>query len=182
LLHARFTIAATSGVGFPKASKDAVGSIGGLVRSGRMNCAAIRSRTIIIAMRRNILCGISLTSKVLKYGDDNRFDILASFQNKTMTFEVKEDFTHAKTGNVGLEFSCRGKLSGISVSKAEYYIYKIHNADGTCGIYLFRTEVLKKMANDKLYFRIVNGGDVGSNSMNYLFKDYVFYKYAKKIG
>ncbi|HCW07145.1 MAG TPA: hypothetical protein DGG95_07260 [Cytophagales bacterium] len=120
--------------------------------------------------------------KVLKYGDDNRFDILASFQNKTMTFEVKEDFTHAKTGNVGLEFSCRGKLSGISVSKAEYYIYKIHNADGTCGIYLFRTEVLKKMANDKLYFRIVNGGDVGSNSMNYLFKDYVFYKYAKKIG
>ena len=120
--------------------------------------------------------------KVLKYRDDNQFDILASWQNKLLTFEVKEDFTHAKTGNVGLEFSCRNKPSGISTSKAEYYIYKVHNADGTCGIYLFRTEVLKKMIADKMYFRIVNGGDVGSNSMNYLFKDYVFYKYAKKIG
>ena len=124
---------------------------------------------------------VQVTSRATK---TNAYDLLMykASTGQQFTFEVKEDFTHAKTGNIGVEFSCRGKDSGVMVSKADFYIYKVHNSDGTFGIYLMKTERLKFIIEKELYFRIVNGGDVGSNSMNYLFKDYVFYKHSKKIG
>jgi hypothetical protein len=121
--------------------------------------------------------------KILEHSHDNRYDLLAERPDgKKYSFEIKADFTHARTGNIGVEFECRGKASSIAVSKADFYIYKIHNYDGTAGIYLLKTETLKKMISDKKYFRIVNGGDTGSNSMNYLLKDFIFAQSARKIG
>ena len=38
------------------------------------------------------------------------------------------------------------------------------------------------MIKEKKYFRIVNGGDEGSNSMNYLFKYSVFKKNSKILA
>ncbi len=82
--------------------------------------------------------------------------------------EIKEDFTCKKTFNVGLEFECRGKPSGIQTTKATYYIYKIHLDSGI--VYrLIHVDNLRFMIQNKLYKRIVNGGDAGSDSMNYLF-------------
>lgn len=117
---------------------------------------------------------------ILDYGHTNAYDIRARVNGKIFTFEVKEDFTCAHTGNVGIEFECRGKPSGIAVSKADFYIYKIHTANGV-KFYLFKTKQLKSMIADKKYFRIVNGGDKGSNSMNCLFKYDVFTSYGKCI-
>lgn len=114
---------------------------------------------------------------------DNRYDILG--ENKLgskFTFEVKEDFTCERTGNVGLEFECRGKPSGIAVSQAEFYIYKLHTPKDGIEFYLFNTNFLKRMVEEERYFRIVNGGDEGSNSMNYLFKLDVFRKFGKRIA
>ena len=85
------------------------------------------------------------------------------------TVEVKEDFACQETGNVGIEYSCRGKDSGIAKTKADYFLYKIHEPDGTNSLYWIKTKKLKKMINDKMYHLKVDGGDSGSNSKCYLF-------------
>ncbi len=112
---------------------------------------------------------------------DNKYDILASKEGKQFTFEVKEDFTCERTGNVGLEFESWGRPAGIATSQADYYIYKLHTPADGIAYFLFKTSTLKRMIAEKKYFRIVCGGDVGSNSMNYLFKLNVFAKEGKKI-
>jgi hypothetical protein len=117
---------------------------------------------------------------ILEYGHTSAWDIKARVNGKVFTFEIKEDFTCERTGNIGVEFECRGRPSGIAVSKADFYIYKIHSKYGI-KIYLYKTNQLKGMIADKKYFRVVNGGDVGSGSMNYLFKYDTFTSYGKCI-
>jgi hypothetical protein len=106
----------------------------------------------------------------LEHCNNSDYDLKFKYHNREITFEIKEDFTCEKTGNIGVEYECRGKLSGISISKAVYYIYKIHRPDGKIGLYIIHTNKLKKMIEDKLWFRKVIGGDKGSNSKNYLFR------------
>ncbi len=115
-------------------------------------------------------------AKILGIENTNKYDILASVAGIICTFEIKEDFTCEKTGNVGVEFSCRGKASGIEVSLADFYIYKLHTALHGIQYVIHKTVEIKEMIKRKSYFRIVNGGDIGSNSMNYLFKYNVFIK------
>ena len=115
-------------------------------------------------------------ARLLEINKTNKYDLRVLIQRKETTIEVKEDFSCEKTQNVGLEFSCRGKPSGIEVSQAEYYLYKIHTKDSGIVYLLFKTAILKDMIKNKKYFRIVNGGDKGSNSMNYLFKYEEFIK------
>jgi len=120
--------------------------------------------------------------EILGFEHTNKYDILTRVDGKEYTFEVKEDFTCERTGNVGLEFECRGRPSGIQVSKADYYIYKIHTKnDGIC-FFLCKTSNLKNMIDAVEYFRVVNGGDRMSNSMNYLFEYTTFAKHAKLIA
>lgn len=119
--------------------------------------------------------------KIIEYRHDNQYDIKAVINGKAFTFEVKEDFSCARTGNVGVEFECRGFASGIAVSKADFYIYKIHTYNST-KVFIFKTAAIKRMIANNEYFRIVNGGDVGSNSMNYLFKYDVFTSHGKQIA
>lgn len=110
----------------------------------------------------------ALGFKIHSFNNDNKYDILTSKNNVEYKVEVKEDFTCEKTGNVGLEFECRGKPSGISVSESYFYVYKIHSKSGI--IYLaISSKILKLMIELKLYHRVVVGGDKGSNSKNYLF-------------
>ena len=90
--------------------------------------------------------------------------------NKIITIEIKEDFLCRKTGNVGVEYGCRGKPSGIMTSKSDFYVYKVHEPENKIGLYAINTNRLKDMIKENLYFRKVVGGDPGSNSKNYLFK------------
>jgi hypothetical protein len=109
-------------------------------------------------------------SEIIDFEDTNKYDLLVKLKNGTnVKVEIKEDFMCKYTGNVALEFESRGKPSGISVSKADYYLYKIHHRDSV--VYtLHAIDVLRDKVKNKKYFRIVNGGDEGSNTMNYLFK------------
>jgi len=111
---------------------------------------------------------------ILAFEHTNKYDILVSINGKEYTFEAKEDFTCERTGNVGIEYSCRGKPSGIEVSQADYYLYKLHTKDYGIQFILHSTRILKRKIENKEYFRTVNGGDPGSNSLNYLFKYDVF--------
>lgn len=115
--------------------------------------------------------------------DTNAYDLKMRTPNGTeVTIEVKEDFTCERTGNVGVEYECRGKPSGISVSKAQFYLYKVHEPSGRIGLYIIPTKDLKEMVARQKYFRVVNGGDPGSNSMNYLFKLNVIKENFKYLG
>lgn len=108
---------------------------------------------------------------IVGHNNDYRYD--TKFRDKKgadVTVEIKEDFTCARTGNVGVEHSCRGKASGISISEADYYFYKCHLGTDTSINLMMSTKSLKKLIADKRYFREINGGDPGSNSLNYLFK------------
>lgn len=119
-------------------------------------------------------------AEILDYEDTNAYDILARINDALVTFEVKEDFLCEFTGNVGLEFECRGKPSGIQTSQADYYIYKLHTNHGIEFV-MFKTSTLKTMIDERRYFRVVNGGDKGSNSMNYLFKYDIFVRAGRII-
>ena len=58
------------------------------------------------------------------------------------------------------------------------YIQTTHPSN-TIVLYIIMTAVLRDMITNKKYFRTVVGGDVGSNSKNFLFKLDVFTTHAK---
>jgi hypothetical protein len=103
--------------------------------------------------------------------NNSDYDLLMQLKNgRRITIEIKEDFTCKKTGNVGIEYECRGRPSGISVSKADYYLYKVHEPTGNTSLYVIATNHLRELIDNKMYFRSIIGGDEGSNSKNHLFK------------
>lgn len=111
------------------------------------------------------------TSDTIKGVRRSDFDVRMEFSTgKQVDIEIKEDFSCARTGNIGVECESWGRASGIAISKAGFYLYKIHLPDGRKGVYIIQTSKLKQMIEDKLYHRIVVGGDPGSDSKNYLFK------------
>jgi hypothetical protein len=123
-------------------------------------------------------------AEIISFENTNKYDILARIPSvgEKVKIEVKEDFIGEFTGNVGLEYECRGKPSGIQTTQADYYIYKLHTRSHDIQFVMHPVSAIKKMIDDKEYFRIVNGGDKGSNSMNYLFRYDVFVKTGKIIA
>jgi len=120
-------------------------------------------------------------AEILGFNDDYKYDILARIKGKEFKIEVKEDFMCGDTGNAAVEFSCRGKPSGIQTTEADYYIYKMHKEDGI-KYTIHKVEAIKKMIDNGLFFRIVNGGDKDSNSLNYLFKYNIFIRTGTEIA
>lgn len=109
--------------------------------------------------------------QIVSWCNNKDYDFLATDPKQNqITVEVKEDFTCQRTGNVGVEFESWGRQSGIQTTKADYYVWKIHAPDNTIRVYQMSVEDLKKHIANEEYFRIVVGGDVGSESKNYLFK------------
>lgn len=86
-------------------------------------------------------------------------------------YEIKEDYLHHSTGNLAVEFSCNSKLSGITATKANYWVFIIHenkNLNGVfgCGRIAAVTTVskLKALLESKSY-RKMSGGDGGRAQM-----------------
>lgn len=118
--------------------------------------------------------------KKIQINDDNRYDLgILTNSGDFIKVEIKEDFTCEETGNVGVEFECRGRASGIAVSQADLYLFKIHKPDRDIDYLMLETKTIKDLIRRKMYHRIVIGGDEGSNSKNYLFELEVFSKSGK---
>ncbi len=95
-----------------------------------------------------------------------------------LCFEVKNDLMAFKTGNIAIEYESRGKASGITTTKAQYWIYKFNNQ-----YYLVKSDLLKKeLLENKNYFRMVTGGDPGSNTKMFLIKVTEFIKWSAKLN
>jgi len=109
------------------------------------------------------------------------YDLEVVIPNKgTFFIEIKEDFQCGMTGNMALEFSSWNRPAGIATTKADVYIHKLHLPRGV-EYWATNTSSLKKMIEEKAYTIIINGGDKGSNSLNYLFPLSVFMSKSRRI-
>jgi len=108
--------------------------------------------------------------KITEWCETKDFDFAAIDRAQSeVRFEIKEDFACKRTGNIAVEYASWGRKSGITTTKADKYIWKIHAPDNTIRVYEMAVEDLRKYITNKAYFREIVGGDVGSESKNYLF-------------
>lgn len=104
---------------------------------------------------------------------NNKFDLLMEFNRTPVTFEIKTD-SFRDTGNIAIEIESRGKLSGISITEADYFVtlFKFNNE-----LWSIKTEDLKKLISENDFYLKESGGDKGSNTKFYLIKKSKFRKY-----
>lgn len=111
---------------------------------------------------------IQMGAKFISDNKDNKYDLIVSRKNKEITYEIKTDVYCTKerdTGNMFIEFECRGKESGILVSKSDWFVtfYK-----GINEIWYIKTNELLKLIQSETFRETSNSGDSGSNTKGYL--------------
>ena len=101
----------------------------------------------------------------LKYGQIREEKLADILQNEKVEVKTERD-KWKQTGNICIEFSCRGKPSGIAVTQAKWWVHVLANGDDTSCMLMFPTEKLKEIAR-KYYAngKIVNGGDDNLSKM-----------------
>ena len=103
------------------------------------------------------------------------FHLLTAPGGRDILVEIKEDFYCQKSGNVAVEYECRGKFSGILTTEADFWLYRIHvPPDGESLWVITPTNKIKEAIDKKLWTRHVTGGDYKSNTKMYLFPLAVF--------
>ena len=104
------------------------------------------------------------TQKEVKYNNDFRHDLevgqlgekLLADILENRTIEVKKDLKAMQTGNVFIEYSSRGKLSGLSTSQADWWALIVSDKV----IKLIKTDYLKELCRPYIGTkRDVLGGD-----------------------
>jgi len=106
--------------------------------------------------------------RVRGFNDTYTHDFLIQVGKDKLHIEIKEDFMCERTGNIAVEYECRGRASGVATTKADFIIYRIHTPAGIRHS-VSRVELLQTMISNKVYSRQVTGGDPGSNTRMYLF-------------
>jgi hypothetical protein len=107
--------------------------------------------------------------------DNKDFDL--RLRTNGLTFEVKNDLKAYQTGNVAIEYECRGKASGLATTKADFWVYKFSGA-----FWLASTKQLRtKLFSEKSYWKEVTGGDPGSFTKMFLVKVTDFQSWCVRI-
>jgi hypothetical protein len=97
--------------------------------------------------------------------------------NKEVTYEIKTDVKCAPlfdTGNIFIEFESRGKLSGISVTEADWFVTYFKYLGE---IWFIKTNKLIKLIKNNDFPIFFNAGDIGSQTHGYLINRRTFKKY-----
>lgn len=137
---------------------------------------------------------ISHNFKLISDNKDNKYDLkMLTHNNVPTTIEIKTDFycypertitlennvektiKARDSGNMFIEKECRGKLSGISVTKSKWFVIYYPYLQKA---WFIRTNSLKKLIDDN-NFHVATGGDPGSNTKGYLIKRSFFKKHFK---
>lgn len=109
--------------------------------------------------------------------NDNQYDIKMIKNNKIISYEVKTDVKCAPlfdTGNIFIEFESRNKPSGISTSKAQWFVtYFLYLNE----LWFIKTNKLKQLISENNFQIFYDAGDVGSATHGYLIKRKDFKKY-----
>ena len=92
----------------------------------------------------------TLNQRYIKDNDTSAYDLLFEDENiDLITYEVKTDlweidWDKGGSGNMAIEYKCRGKPSGIAVTKAKYFVYYLVNVSDK-QIWLIETEKLQDL-------------------------------------
>ena len=109
----------------------------------------------------------------LKYNKDNKFDVDLEFGEKfeksvakILTLgkvEIKtERDTWKRTGNIAIELSSRGKLSGLNTTQADWWAQVLTLDGAIVGIYMWPITLLKQIVRHSVKYgrgRMAMGGD-----------------------
>jgi len=108
---------------------------------------------------------------------NNRYDIIMNVNNEDIKYEIKTDVfckPENDTGNLFVEYQCRGKYSGILVTEAKWFVtYYEHLRE----IWYIQTDVLKTLIRDNDIPRTEFSGDAGSNTKGWLLPRYQYKKH-----
>ena len=110
----------------------------------------------------------SIGAKLITDNKNNSHDLIIEKDGTQLKYEIKTDifcFPQFDTGNMFIEFECRGKKSGIEVTTADWFVmyYKYLKE-----IWYIKTDELKKLINDNQFFETEFSGDQNSNTRGYL--------------
>lgn len=110
----------------------------------------------------------SMGAKLITDNKNNSHDIIVEKNGTKLKYEIKTDifcFPQFDTGNMFIEFECRGKKSGIEVTTADWFVmyYKYLKE-----IWYIKTEDLKQLIKDNDFFQTEFSGDQNSNTRGYL--------------
>jgi hypothetical protein len=98
----------------------------------------------------------------LRYGNEGE-QLVLQLLNGGKKIEVKTDRMAHKTGNVAIEFKCRGRLSGIATSEADYWALVLNENKL---IIFIRTEILRAICRQFYLQGLVKvGGDDRASEM-----------------
>jgi len=92
------------------------------------------------------------------------FDIKGEFEGADWKFEVKHDIMASKTGNVAIEWACRGKPSGLQWTEADRYVCRINDNDWVIKVDALRWKIAMAGDGGRPAYRWVKGGDPRSNT------------------
>ena len=120
----------------------------------------------------------------IKYNDDSAYDIL--FQNdfeEPMTFEVKTDYWEQEldnggSGNMAIEYKCRGRKSGIRKTKAKFFAYYFPNISDE-QLWIIRVDKLRALLKEH-DFKAVDGGERHYDSEDKVTRCYLIPRFEYK--
>jgi hypothetical protein len=128
-----------------------------------------------LEVAQRLITRLNLAEDDIEHSSSKGYDL--KIISKGWTFEVKNDLMAHQTGNVAIEYECRGKPTALAATTAEFWVYKFAGS-----FFAFKTETLKrKLFEEKQFFREVVGGDVGSNTKMFLVKMAVLKSWGKEI-
>jgi len=107
--------------------------------------------------------------------DNFRYDFMLS---NNFTYEVKADIKAGITGKLYVEFMQNSKLSGISTTEANFYIFVIPTKDNKFTYILIDTDELRKLILHKKYMFIHQ--DIFKSG--YVFEKKLILRYGISIG
>lgn len=114
-----------------------------------------------------------LVSMGAEYDSNNKtnsHDVIITFNNKKISYECKTDFFD-DTGNMFIETSCRGKESGILVTKADWFVTYFKKLNE---IWYIKTNKLKFILENFEHKIAKQSGDEGSDTEGVLLNKNMF--------
>ena len=129
-------------------------------------------------------CETVLDLRWIRYNDDSAFDILLrDDEYNLITYEVKTDLVEKNwdedgTGNMAIEYKCRGKKSGIRKTKAMYFAYYIPNVRDK-QLWVIEVEDLKNLLKTCVSKR-VSGGETYYDSDEKVTRCFLIDRYRYK--
>jgi hypothetical protein len=108
---------------------------------------------------------------------DGKYDLKMLKNNALVTYEVKTDFKCAPlfdTGNLFIEYECRNKPSGISISQSDWFVtYFIYFNE----LWFIKTNNLKDLIANNDFPIFIDAGDLNSETKGYLINKKKFINY-----